>query len=221
MPNIDLHFFCSQCSKKNFYELTHFDCELKHKIMTFKKGDYIVFQGDNVTSLHMLTKGKVKAEIVSPAGFVLFVEEMKAPYPLGADFLFADSNSYPVNVIAEEYTEILLIDKTTIETQMGLCPNFLRGFIAFSANRTQMFAERLKVFSQRGLKGKLSYYILQRDKQGTFNLDKSITSLAEYFGTDRPSLSRVISEMTREGIIEYETGTGRILDYSKLKNLLG
>jgi len=56
---------------------------------------------------------------------------------------------------------------------------------------------------------------------GFFDLGRSIASLAEYFGVERPSLSRALSEMNGDGIIEYEAGKGKVLKYNEIKELLG
>lgn len=196
-------------------------CTIEHSVETFRKGEYIAYQDDKITHLHMLSKGKVKTEMVSQSGMTLSMEEIKAPYPLAAAFLFADNNRFPVDVIAMEECEILLISKASIEKQMAKCPVFLRGFMAFGANRMQFLSERLRIFSQKGIKAKLAYYILQKEQNGRFELGKSIASLADYFGVERPSLSRTISEIAREGIIEFEEGKGKILNYNAIKELLG
>lgn len=194
---------------------------IEHTVKNYKKGKRIASQGDKVSSLYMLTKGRVKTEIVSDSGLTLSVEEISAPYPLAAAFLFAEDNHFPVDVTALEDCEVMLISKASIEKRMTECVGFLRGFMAFIANRVRFLSERLKIFSQRGIKAKISYYILQRDKDGAFELGRSIASLAEYFGTDRPSLSRALSEMVRDGIIEFESGKGKILKYNEVKELLG
>ncbi|KAK9659760.1 Crp-like helix-turn-helix domain, partial [Popillia japonica] len=133
--------------------------------------------------------------------------------------------------VALEECEVILVHKSTIEEQMAKLPDFLRGFMGFIADRVQFLSERLKIFSQKGIKGKIfiadrvqflserlkifsqkgikgkiAYYILQRDKNGSFDLGRSIASLAEYFGVERPSLSRAISEMVKDGIITFDAG---------------
>ena len=163
----------------------------------------------------------MKTEIISDSGLTISVEELTAPYPLAAAFIFADNNRFPVDVTALEDSEIILISKASIEHQMAKCPGFLRGFMAFTANRVQFLSERLKIFSQKGIKAKAAYYILQHDRNRSFELGRSIASLAEYFGVERPSLSRAISEMVRDGIIEFEAGKGKIVKYNELKELLG
>lgn len=219
--NTNLLFFCTICREKSPEEIEKIKCSIDHKIKIYKRGDNIAVQGSRVSYLYMLTKGKVKTEIISDSGLTISVEEIAAPYPLAAAFIFADDNRFPVEVTAMEDCEIVLISKSSIEKQMAVCPGFLRGFMAFIANRVQFLSERLKIFSHKGIKAKIAYYILQHDRNGTFELGRSIVSLAEYFGVERPSLSRAISEMAHDGIIEFDSGKGRILKYNDLKELLG
>lgn len=219
--NANLLFFCTICREKTPEQIEKIKCTIDHKIKHFKRGESIATQGDRVTCLYMLTKGKVKTEIISDSGLTVSVEELSAPYPLAAAFIFADDNRFPVEVTAMEECEVILISKSSIEKQMAACPGFLRGFMAFIANRVQFLSERLKIFSQKGIKAKVAYYILQRDRNGVFELGRSIASLAEYFGVERPSLSRAISEMVQSGIIEFESGKGKILQYNAIKELLG
>ncbi|MDH8701588.1 CRP-like cAMP-binding protein [Dysgonomonadaceae bacterium PH5-43] len=220
LMNANLLFFCTMCRDKSPKEIEEISCEIDHNVKYYKRGDIIASQGDRISHLYILTKGQVKTEIVSKSGLTVSVEEIKAPYPLAAAFIFADNNRFPVEVTAMEDSEVILISKSVIEKQMALCPGFLRGFMAFTANRVQFLSERLKIFSQKSIKAKIAYYILQHDKNGTFELGRSIASLSEYFGVERPSLSRAISEMARDGIIEFKAGKGKILKYNDLKELL-
>ena len=220
MNTLDSLFFCATCKNKAPQEKGEAGCVMAHSVKQYKKGSCIAYQGDKVTALYILTKGKVKTEMVSDPGLTLPIEEIAAPYPLAAAFLFADNNRFPVDVIALEDVDLILISKETIEQQMAACPHFLRGFLAFSANRMQFLSERLKIFSLKGMKTKLAFYIVQHAKDGAFDLERSVHSLAEYFGVERPSLSRVLSEMVKDGVIAYKGGKGRILDYKALREML-
>lgn len=219
--NADLLFFCAMCREKSPEQISRIKCTIDHKVKLFEKGERIVSQGDRVSHLYMLVRGKVKTEMISESGLTLSVEEIAAPYPLAAAFLFADDNRFPVDVTALEESEVILISKDEIENKMVGCPGFLRGFMAFTANKMNFLTNRLRIFSQKGIKAKIAYYILQREKNGRFELGRSIASLAEYFAVERPSLSRALSEMAGDGVIEFDAGKGRILDYNKIKELLG
>lgn len=218
--NRDLLYFCAVNKNKTDQEIANIHCSIEHTVKVFKRGEYLAYQGDVVSHLYMLSKGRVKTEMVSDSGLSIPMEELSAPYPLAAAFIFADNNHFPVDVVALEDCEVLLISKESVEQQMARCHSFLRGFMAFNANRMQFLSERLKLFSQKGIKAKLAYYILQREHKGHFELGQSIASLAVHFGVERPSLSRAISEITRDGMIDFKDGAGKITDYGKLKELL-
>ena len=220
MEKRDLLFFCSMCRDKSAEEIEKIKCTIPHMVKEYKRGEHIAYQGDKVQYLIMLIKGKVKTEIVSNSGLTLPMEEVQAPYPLAAAFLFADDNCFPVDVVALQDCEVLYISKDSVEAQIAKCPGFLRGFMAFNANRMQYISERLKIFAQKGIKAKIVYYILSREQNGKFNFERSIVSLAEYFGVERPSLSRAISEMVRDGIITFQNGKGKVLDFDAMENLL-
>ena len=216
----DSLFFRSIYREISYEGITETECVVEHKIKSYKKSEYIACQGDKIAYLYILSKGKVKTEIVSDSGLTVSVEEITAPYPLAAAFIFADNNRFPVDVIALDDCEVILISKETVEKQMAVSPDFLRGYMAFIANRVQFLSERLKIFSQKTIKAKIASYILQHEKNGFFDLGRSIASLAEYFGVERPSLSRALSEMKEDGIIEYKTGKGKVLKYNEIKELL-
>jgi CRP-like cAMP-binding protein len=221
IKGMDLSFFCLYCNHKAPKNLSERDCPLEHTVKYYKKGEHIAFQGNRVSHLYMLTKGKVKAEMVSLTGFALAVDEMVAPQPLASAFLFADDNHFPVDVIAVDDCEVILINKSTIEKHMAVCPGFLMGYMTHTANQVRFLSERLKIFAHKGLKSKIAYYILQHDKNGTFDFGRSVTSLAEYFGVERPSLSRALSEMVSAGIIELKARKGKILKYNEIKQMFG
>lgn len=220
MEKQDLLFFCTMCRDKSPEEIEKIKCTIPHTVKEYKRGEHIAYQGDMVQHLIMLLKGKVKTEIVSNSGLTLPMEEISAPYPLAAAFLFADDNRFPVDVIAMQECEVLYINKASVEAQIAKCPGFMRGFMAFNANRMQYISERLKIFAQKGIKAKTAYYIISREIKGEFELGKSVASLADYFGVERPSLSRAISEMVRDGIITFQNGKGKILNSDALETLL-
>ena len=220
MDNPDLLFFCTKCRGKSSQEIEKLKCTIPHAVKKYKKGEFIATQGSDVSYLYMLTKGKVKTEIVSDPGLTLHIEEIKAPYPLAAAFLFAKNSRFPVDVIALEEAEVILMRKDSIEKQMAACPHFLRGFMAFTADRMQFLSERLKIFSLKGIKAKFAFYIIQRTKNREFELGRSIASLSEFFGVERPSLSRAISEMVHDGWIEFGAGRGKIINLNAVKELL-
>ncbi|MDR1739208.1 MAG: Crp/Fnr family transcriptional regulator [Bacteroidales bacterium] len=218
--NINNLFLCPIFKKIPVDERENFLNELKFTIKRFKKGGQIAAQGEAVKYLYILLKGSVKAEMFSVSGTVLNIETISAPSPLAPAFLFAENNQFPVDVVALENCEIMLISKSTIMQQFARYETFLQGYITFNSNRVYFLSERLKMFSIKTLKGKIVQYILERRNNLNFTLDKNRTVLAEYFCVARPSLCRSLAEMVDEGVITLKGNNGKILSVEKLKELI-
>ena len=218
--NTDTLKHCPICKNIPVNERENFLNELEIKTKIYKKGEWIAQQGDTVKSLYILLKGSVKAEMISESGTVLNVEIIHAPNPLAPAFLFGENNKFPVDVVALEDVEIVLIAKESIIKQLSNNEQFLHGFMAFNANRVHFLSERLKLLSTKTIKGKLAQYILERTNNMCFTMTMNQTTLAEYFGVTRPSLARSIAEMINEGIISLKGKQGKVLDIKKLKRLI-
>jgi len=218
--NIDDIFLCPICRNVPVNERESFLHEMKFKIKLFKKGEWIAQQGDTVTALYILYKGSVKAEMISESGTVLKIETIHAPNPLAPAFLFAENNRFPVDVVALEPCEIIIISKESIMQQLTGNEAFLQGFMTFNSNRVHFLSERIKLLSVKTIKGKLAQYILARTHNMDFTLDMNQTALAEYFGVARPSLSRSIAEMINDDIVSLKGKNGKIINALKLKELV-
>ena len=220
MMSIDELFLCPICKNIPIREREAFLNELQFKTKIFKKGEWIAQQGDTVTALYILFKGSVKTEMISESGTVLKIEIIYAPNPLASAFLFAENNQFPVDIVALEDCEIIVVSKETIMKQLSCNETFLKEFMTFNSNRTYFLSERLKFLSIKTIKGKFAQYILAKSNHTDFTLDMSKTALAEYFGVTRPSLSRSIAEMIDDEIISLKGKKGKILNIKKLKRLV-
>jgi CRP-like cAMP-binding protein len=220
MLNVNDLFLCPICRNIPVQEREAFLKGLDYKIKSFKKGEIIARQGDIVDSLYILLVGNVKTEMISGSGGVLNMETINAPSPLAPAFLFAENNRFPVDVIAIEDCEVMLVSKSSILKLLSSNESFLQGYMLFNSNRTNFLSERIKLFSIKTIKGKLAYYIMERSENNFFSLDRSQTELAEYFGVTRPSLARSLSEMTEDKIIRLDKRNGEVLNVNKMKELI-
>jgi len=218
--NIDDLFLCPICMNIPVNEREKFLNDINFKTKLFKKGEWIAQQGDMVNALYILLKGSAKTEMISNSGTVLNIETINAPNLLAPAFLFAANNRFPVDVVALEDCEIVLISKDSIMKELTCNESFLQGFMVFNSNRVHFLSERLKLLSTKTIKGKLAQYILARTNNMNFTLDRKQAELADYFGVTRPSLSRSLSEMIDEGIIALKRKNGTILNPVKLNKLI-
>ena len=63
--------------------------------------------------------------MITESGTILEVETLSAPTPLASAFLFAENNRFPVDVIALEECEIILIPKNAVMRLLATNEHFL------------------------------------------------------------------------------------------------
>ncbi len=211
-------FYCPSCNKDEAYRDKN--CFVNYRMKRFAKGEYIAYRGDTVNQLFVISKGRVAVDTILDSGMALISIEQKAPFPLGAVALFSEDNRYRVDMRCESDCEILIIHRDEVENQMVKCRQFLRSFISYNTSRLDVFGRHLSLLSHRTIKAKLAYYILLNSNGMRYRFPRSIADMANYFCVERPSLSRAISQMVKDGVVSYHNGEGEILDIERVKNML-
>lgn len=141
--------------------------------------------------------------------------------PLAPAFVFADRNFFPVDVIAmEEKTVLYLIPKSVFQEEMMQNGTLLRNFLRINSNVVVFLSGKVQMLSIRSLRMKLAIHLLENttEKQNTFRWRRTHTQLAEYFGVQRPSLSRTLGEMVADGVIALDKRQVTVLDRRKLQS---
>jgi CRP-like cAMP-binding protein len=82
------------------------------------------------------------------------------------------------------------------------------------ASKNLQLHQKLGILSKRTLKEKILAYLniyASHSKNKNFDIPLSRNELADYLNADRAALSRELSKMKEEGIIDYNLNTFRIL----------
>ena len=141
---------------------------------------------------------------------------------LATGFVFAQNNRFPVDVITLEECHFLLIPKEVWLSEMMRNETLLTNFLRLNSNMTVFLSQKLQMISIKSIKGKLSLFILENttEHKNTFTLKRNRTQLAEYFGVQRPSLSRTISELVEKEIIAIDKREVTVLKRDELRKVL-
>jgi CRP-like cAMP-binding protein len=185
----------------------------------YQKGDQLIKQGSFSSNVAYLRRGLAKIHIEGPYHEQI-VRIAKAPTYLGLPTTFGDKiNQYSVTVIDE--AEVCFIDIDTFryllkanhdfsyEIMLELCRNELEVFYR-CANRTQ-----------KQIRGKIADVLLEfSDKiydSSTFTLPLTQEDLGNLVDSSRESISRVLAEFDKDGIIKI---TGKAIEIKNKKSLL-
>jgi CRP-like cAMP-binding protein len=131
-------------------------------------------------------------------------------------------NRFPVDIIANERSEILIIPRDILIYMLQHSQIVLKNYLNVISSRTQFLSKKIRFLSFKTIREKIANYILSNmaGTDNSFTLTQSQYELAGFFGVARPSLARAFAELEDEGILKLERREITILDKEKLNKLL-
>lgn len=211
-----------------FRELTDSEIEkliaaVNFRVRFYHAGAVAALAGEEITSLMIVLSGSVRGEMSDLSGRTMKIEDINPPQALAAAVLFGEGARYPVTVIANSDSELLIINKDDYLAMMAGNKRILSNYLSFICGKAQFLSGRLRFHSFHTIKGKFAHYIssLPGASTGRVVIDRPQQELSEYFGVTRPSLARAIGEMEQEGLISVDRREVRFLNLKGLSALTG
>lgn len=189
-----------------------------YQLRNFKKNTLITSRCDECKALSIVISGSIKAEMLDFSGKLINIEDIGAPLPYAVAFLFGEKNFYPVDVIARENSEILMIPKQSVLEMMQNNQLFLQNFLDIISTKTQFLSDKIWFISFRTIRQKIIHYFLEITDNGnkSVKLIKTQQELSDFFGVTRPSLARVISDLSADKLINIEKKELTVINRSQL-----
>ena len=196
--------------------------QVNYHVRNYLEGQVLASREEECKSLLILIEGSVRGEMLDYSGKVLIVEDVVAPRPIAAAFLFGKNNQFPVDVIANNKVTVLTIPLHEVLKLFQLNAQFLKNYLNSISDRAQFLSQRIWFLSFKTIKGKLAQYILGLAKpdKTKVELPMSQQDLGEFFGVTRPSLARSLGELEKDGLIEVNRREIKIINRLELVQLL-
>ena len=197
--------------------------EISFHTHSYRKGEILARQGDVCNRLVILTKGSVRGEMIDYSGRLIKIEDIAAPRALAPLFLFGEENRFPVEVTANEPTEVIEIPKASVLELFRRNEQFLENYMNLSANYARTLSDKLFFMSFKTIRQKLASYLLRlykQQQQTHITLDRSQQELSDYFGVSRPSLARELAHMQEDGLLIADRKHITILQKEQLVRLI-
>ena len=214
---------CSLCSFMPTAESKLNACQLKtltdnHIVVSFKKGDSIIKQGAYSTNVIFLRKGLVKIHITGPYSEQI-VKLAKPPTYLGLPTTFgAKINHYSITAL--ENCEVCFIDVSIFRELLRDSEHFNYEIIQSLCRYELESFRRCVNRTQKLTRGNLAYVLLDFANNffnsESFTLPISQSEIGHLIDTTRESVSRMLSEFERDGVIRM---TGKQLEITDRKAL--
>ena len=162
----------------------------------YKEGDYVAHTGEVCDKIAIMTKGRVYSVMINDYGKELILTDINSPSMLGYTYLFATNNKFNVDVIAKTPCDIYFIEKEKLVALLHDNPVFMQSYLKGMSDVSLRVFKRLFELNLSKLKQRLLSYLEQHDEIPTQ------AELAKRLGVTRPSLSRALAELRRDGLID-------------------
>ena len=162
-------------------------------------------------------------KMIDYSGRLIKVEDIAAPRAIAPLFLFGEENRYPVEVTANEPTEVIELPKSSVLSLFRKNEQFLENYMNLSANYARTLSDKLFFMSFKTIRQKLASYLLRlykQQQQTHITLDRSQQELSDYFGVSRPSLARELAHMQEDGLLIADRKHITILQKEELVRLI-
>ena len=186
------------------------------KFAVYSKGELICRPYSEMKMFGLVVTGAVQACMDDVDGNRMIMAEVAPGVTFGESLCFLGIKNSPVYIYASESAGILWLshERLFCDEPDALTVQLQRRFTAMLATRTLAMNDRIQVLSKIRLRDKLMTYFSQlskRNKARIFNMPMNRNDLAAYLGTDRSALSRELSNLKKEGLIDYRGKTVKII----------
>ncbi|MGI5899127.1 MAG: Crp/Fnr family transcriptional regulator [Christensenellales bacterium] len=196
------------------------------KILRYNKDEMIFSQQRAPKKLLILLEGSVVVGSDSSSGKRSIIAAFDQPGELFAEvFLFVDSDDHDQYAQAVEPCAVLQIPREFLYQPCGhgcgCHSKMIANMLSILARKAYFLSRKLQIVSCATLRQKIAKLLLEE----SFSPEKPVRlmkreEMADFLNVTRPSLSRELMKMQKDGILKVEKREISIADYQRLQELL-
>ncbi|QRN86052.1 Crp/Fnr family transcriptional regulator [Clostridia bacterium] len=203
------------------------DC-FNPRVTSLQKGEIYAHDGDAINAVHLVLSGSLLLFKETAEGERSVRDLLTPPDLFGEVAAFGRQKKWPVYVQAKEDAVVVALPLTNI---IGRCERnchhhnqLILNLMSILAEKAMGLHKQLGILSLGSLREKIARLLVQRQREmgkERFKLKMNILDTADYLGVARPSFSRELAKMKRDGLIQSEGRVFWIADFDRLVELAG
>ena len=191
---------------------------LQARLCTYKKGEYVLRQGEHLDKILVLVGGKLHIQRDDYWGNRSIINMVSIGEMFGEAYVAPESGTLMNDVLAVEDSAVIFFDVKRI---MTVCSSVCRFhsmvvqnlFFAIS-EKNRRLVQKLTFMTKRTTREKLIAYLSEeakRQNSSEFSIPFNRQQLADFLSVDRSAMSNELCKMRDEGLIEFEKSRFRLL----------
>lgn len=174
---------------------------LRGQRSTHSKGDVLLREGEKINRCGIVLEGRLQGQRIQEDGSLSVVSTLERGMLFGDVLMFSDRPS-PVTLTAVTPCRVLWLGPFDLS---HAAPKLTENLFRTIAKEYWVLHEKIRYCSILSLRKRIFTYLSDRQKTlGTeFTLPFDRNGMAAYLNADRSALSRELSRMKGEGILDY------------------
>lgn len=193
----------------------------------YELGEYIIQLGQEVNHIGIILEGQaevVKENIVGDRNIIAVLD----PSHIFAEGIVCTTKRLsPVTVRTKTKAIVLFIPYEKVIITCGKSCGFhsqlIRNMLRVLGEKNYALNHKIDFLILKGMREKITLYLLEEARRShsmAFNINLSRNDLAEYLNVSRSAMSRELSRMKEEKLIDYYKNSFKIVNYEALKTFL-
>lgn len=188
-----------------------------YHIGSYKKGEIIAFEAENIRHVGIVLSGAVDMVKEDLWGNRTMLVRMRKDEIFGETFVCGEDNMSVVTFTVAEDAQVLFLP---FDRVMNSCTNtcvfhhqLIENMVRVIAMKNLELMRKVEVVSKKNLREKILAYLSQQAQlhdSRYFEIPLGRLELADYLCADRSALTRELSKMRDEGLIDYDKNMFRV-----------
>ena len=191
---------------------------------SFGRGEVLVLAGAPSRRVGVVLSGELEAYRPGPEGARVPITRVE-PGGVFGDVLGGSSLASPVTVLAATACEVLLVpyEKLLLPGADPARQRVLQNLVRTISDKYFLLSRRVDLLLLKSLRAKVCAYLLSEAEVHhslTFTIPYSRIQLADYLNCDRSALSRELSLMQRDGLLDTYRSSFKLLEPEALRQMI-
>lgn len=196
-------------------------------IKRYEKGSFIFEEDDTPDKLYVLIEGYVEVSKLTFSGKKILITTIENPGDMFAEvYMFMGKGKYDMSAQAVEESVVLSVSCDFFENishniKAGVSAKIRKNLMSIFAMKAYNLSGKVRLLGCGSIREKIALYLIENQTaSGQITKNPSREELSDYLNVTRPSLSRELGNMEKEGIIKLDGRRITIVSQGKLEEYL-
>ncbi len=188
------------------------------RLYTYKKGEYVLRQGEHLNDIIVLVNGNLHIQKDDYWGNRSILGQIAVGEMFGEAYVAPESGALLNDVVAVDDSAVIFFDvKRIITTCSSVCrfhAMVVQNIFFAISEKNRKLVQKLGHMSKRSTREKLISYLSEEAKRhnsSSFTIPFNRQQLADFLSVDRSAMSNELCKMRDEGLLEFEKNQFKLL----------